>query len=87
MKTSKTQHHLQADQSMKILITSVTLTGVSDPDGTVRFGPQDSEDEGGFFALVEEFYAVIFTSTFLIGTVVLLAGWMFARIDTPLSYR
>ena len=71
----------------EILITSVTLTGVSDPDGTVRFGPQDSEDEGGFFALVEEFYAVIFTSTFLIGTVVLLAGWMFARIDTPLSYR
>jgi cyclophilin family peptidyl-prolyl cis-trans isomerase len=69
----------------EILITSVTLTGVSDPDGTVRFGPQDSEDEGGFFALVEEFYAVIFTSTFLIGTVVLLAGWMFARIDTPLS--
>ncbi|MEZ8009471.1 MAG: peptidylprolyl isomerase [Candidatus Poseidoniaceae archaeon] len=69
----------------EILITSVTLTGVSDPDGTVRFGLQDSEDEGGFFALVEEFYAVIFTSTFLIGTVVLLAGWMFARIDTPLS--
>jgi hypothetical protein len=61
------------------------MVGVSDPDGTVRFGLQDSEDEGGFFALVEEFYAVIFTSTFLIGTVVLLAGWMFARIDTPLS--
>jgi len=69
----------------EILITSVTLTGVSDPDGTVRFGPQDSGDEGGFFALVEEFYAVIFTSTFLIGAVVILAGWMFARIDTPLS--
>ena len=69
----------------EILITSVTLTGVSDPDGTVRFGPQDSADEGGFFALVEEFYAVIFTSTFLIGVFVVLAGWMFARIDTPLS--
>jgi len=69
----------------EILITSVTLTGVSDPDGTVRFGPQDSADEGGFFALVEEFYAVIFTSTFLIGIFVVLAGWMFARIDTPLS--
>jgi len=69
----------------EILITSVTLIGVSDPDGTVRFGPQDSADEGGFFALVEEFYAVIFTSTFLIGIFVVLAGWMFARIDTPLS--
>ena len=69
----------------EILIISVTLTGVSDPDGTVRFGPQDSADEGGFFALVEEFYAVIFTSTFLIGAVVILAGWMFARIDTPLA--
>ncbi|MCP2503808.1 MAG: peptidylprolyl isomerase [Candidatus Poseidoniaceae archaeon] len=69
----------------EILITSVTLTGVSDPDGTVRFGPQDSADEGGFFALVEEFYAVIFTSTFLIGVFVVLAGWMFARVDTPLS--
>ena len=69
----------------EVLISSVTLTGVSDPDGTLRFGPQDSEDTGGFFALVEEFYAVIFTSTFLIGAVILLAGWMFARIDTPLS--
>ena len=69
----------------EILITSVALTGVSDPDGTVRFGLQDSADEGGFFALVEEFYAVIFTSTFLIGAVVILVGWMFARIDTPLS--
>ena len=69
----------------EVTILSVSMVGVSDPDGTVRFGLQDSEDEGGFFALVEEFYAVIFTSTFLIGTVVLLAGWMFARIDTPLS--
>ena len=69
----------------EVLIVSVTLTGVSDPDGTLRFGPQDSADEEGFFALVEEFYAVIFTSTFLIGVFVVLAGWMFARVDTPLS--
>jgi cyclophilin family peptidyl-prolyl cis-trans isomerase len=69
----------------EVLIISVTLTGVSDPDGTVRFGPQDSGDEGGFFALVEEFYAIIFTTTFLVGFVVAFAGWMIARIDTPLS--
>ena len=69
----------------EVLIISVTLTGVSDPDGTVRFGPQDSDDKGGFFALVEEFYAVIFTTTFLVGFVVVFAGWMIARIDTPLS--
>ena len=69
----------------EVLIISVTLTGVSDPDGTLRFGPQDSEDTGGFFALLEGAYAVIFTGTFLIGFVVVLGGWMFARIDTPLS--
>jgi len=69
----------------EVLIVSVTLTGVSDPDGTLRFGPQVSEDNGGFLAKLEGLYALLFTSTFLVGFVVVLGGWMFARIDTPLS--
>ena len=80
----------------EVTVLSVSMVGVSDPDGTLRFGPQDSEDTGGFgpqdsedtggfFALLEGAYAVIFTGTFLIGFVVVLGGWMFARIDTPLS--
>jgi cyclophilin family peptidyl-prolyl cis-trans isomerase len=69
----------------EVTILSVSMIGASDPDGTLRFGPQDSDDKRGFFALVEEFYAVIFTTTFLVGFVVVFAGWMVARIDTPLS--
>ena len=75
----------------EVLILSVTLTGVSDPDGTLRFEPQVSEDDQapednqGFLTLLEGVYAVIFTVSFLIGFTVVLAVWMFARIDAPLS--
>jgi len=69
----------------EVLITSVTLTGVSDPDGTLRFGPSDSEDKGSFSTLIEEFSTFILTSSFLVGLIIVVGGWMFARIETPLS--
>jgi len=69
----------------EVLITSVTLTGVSDPDGTLRFGLSDSEDKGVVSTLNEEFSTFILTSSFLVGLIIVVGGWMFARIETPLS--
>ncbi len=69
----------------EVEILSVQMVGASDPDGTLRFGPQDMNEKTGFLAWLEEAYAVLFTGTFLIGLVVVLAGWMFARVDPPLS--
>ena len=69
----------------EVLITSVTLTGVSDPDGTLRFGPSDSEDKGVVSTLNEEPSTFILTSSFLVGLIIVVGGWMFARIETPLS--
>lgn len=69
----------------EVLIISVDLTGVSDPDGTLRFVQQDSTEEAGFFAWLEDATSVLFTGSFLIGAVVIIGLFFFARIDAPLS--
>ena len=61
------------------------MVGVSDPDGTLRFVQQDSDEETGFLAWLEDASAVLFTGSFMIGVGVLICLLFFARIDAPLS--
>ena len=69
----------------EVTVLSVTMIGVSDPDGTLRFVQQDSNENTGFFAWLEDASAVLFTGSFLIGAVFIIGLFMFARVDAPLS--
>ena len=69
----------------EVTVLSVSMIGVSDPDGTLRFIQPDSIEETGFFAWVEDASAVLFTGSFMIGVGLLIGLLFFARIDAPLS--
>ncbi len=71
----------------EVTILSVAMIGVSDPDGTLRFVQQDSNEETGFFAWIKDASAVLFTGSFLIGAGVIIGLLFFARIDPPLSLQ
>ena len=69
----------------EVTVLSVTMVGVSDPDGTLRFVQQDSNEDTGFFAWLEDASSVLFTGSFLIGAVFIIGLFIFARVDAPLS--
>ena len=58
---------------------------VSDPDGTLRFVQQDSNEDTGIFAWLEDTSMVLSRGSFLIGAVVIIGLFIFARVDAPLS--
>ena len=69
----------------EVTVLSVTMVGVSDPDGTLRFVQQDSNEDTGFFAWLEDTSMVLSRGSFLIGAVFIIGLFIFARVDAPLS--
>ena len=69
----------------EVTVLSVSMVGVSDPDGTLRFVQEDSSEETGFFTWLEDVSMVLSRGSFLIGAAVLIGLFLFARIDAPLS--
>ena len=63
------------------------MIGVSDPDGTLRFGEVDAEDDSGWLSSMSDALGIIGLS---LGSLLVLAGASFlvfyvARIDPPLG--
>ena len=69
----------------EVTVLSVSMVGVSDPDGTLRFVQEDSSEETGFFTWLEDVSMVLSRGSFLIGAAVLIGLFFIARIDAPLS--
>ena len=68
-------------------IITVRMIGVSDPDGTLRFGEVDTEDDKGWLSSMSDALGIIGLS---LGSLLALAGASFlvfyvARIDPPLG--
>ena len=69
----------------EVTVLSVSMVGVSDPDGTLRFVQEDSTEEVGFFTWLEDVSMVLSRGSFLIGAALLIGMLFIARIDAPLS--
>ena len=70
-------------------IISVRMTGVSDPDGTLRFGDLLDEDTTTWFSSLSDAFAVIGLSMGAVG-VLAVAGFLVfyvGRIDPPLNIK
>ena len=69
----------------EVTILSVSMAGVSDPDGTLRMVSQITDEETGFSAWLNDVSGVLFTGSFLLGAAVVLGGLFYARTAPPLT--
>jgi len=69
----------------EVLIITVDLIGVSDPDGTLRGVSQVEESNSGFFAFLSDSSGTVFTVGAVLFVLALGVGLYIARIDPPLT--
>ncbi|MBT61364.1 MAG: hypothetical protein CMA63_07440 [Euryarchaeota archaeon] len=67
----------------EVEVLRVEMVGVSDPEGTVRFGDQTGEEGGGLLATLVELFPFVFTGAFLFLLIAGIVGLYIARIDEP----
>ena len=69
----------------EVLIVTVDLVGVSDPDGTLRGISQTQEQSGGLFSFLQDSSGALFSGGFIVALLVVIVCLYIARIDPPLS--